>query len=246
MHEPDVVRHCYVRRNTQPKRTCKISHKGREEQGDLLMPLLFALGLHGALSGEGHVCVICAPQRVLDIYKILGKEIFAHTPIRMHHGKTQVWNRVSVIPQERETLTRVAELTRGAVVWRGDDGLPFSEQGIKILGIPVGQPVRSAVSGEVKRAPHSLPTHHHPQAGCLLLFMCATTKANCWLRGVQPEWTSTFAETHDARNLNSHGRRSAGVTASLPFFWGEEGERWGLSAPPGSEKEPIGPVGQIA
>ena len=74
------------------------------------MPLLFSLGLHGALNavkarlsdGEkvfafrDDVHVICVPERVLDVYKILQEEIFAHTHIRMHHGKTQVWNRGSV------------------------------------------------------------------------------------------------------------------------------------------------------
>ena len=35
------------------------------------------------------VSVICALEKVLDVYKIQEEEIFA----RMHHGKTQVWNR---------------------------------------------------------------------------------------------------------------------------------------------------------
>ena len=52
--------------------------------------------------------MFCVLERVLDVYKILEEEIFAHTHIRMHHGKTQVWNSGSVIPQGVETLTRVA------------------------------------------------------------------------------------------------------------------------------------------
>ena len=68
------------------------------------MPLLFALGLHRALSAVRErmqdeekvfaflddVYVTCAPDRVLEVHKILEEEIFAHTHIRMHHGKTQV------------------------------------------------------------------------------------------------------------------------------------------------------------
>ena len=70
-----------------------------------------------------------------------------------------------------------------------------------------------------------IPMVENPQAAWLLLLMCASTRANFWLRGVQPEWTSTFAETHDAREclrriLNCHGGGSAEVTASLPFFQG--------------------------
>ena len=66
-----------------------------------------------------------------------------------------------------------------------------------------------------------------PQAAWLLLLMCAPTRANFWLRGVQPEWTSTFVETHDTlvweclrRILNCHGGGSAEVTAALPLFQG--------------------------
>ena len=45
----------------------------------------------------GDICVICAPERVLNVYKILEEEIVAH------HGKTQEWNRGSVILQVVET-----------------------------------------------------------------------------------------------------------------------------------------------
>ena len=161
--------------------------------------------------------------------KILGEE-FAPTRISGCNGKTQVWNRGSVIFQGMETLTNLAQLTRpGAVVWRGDDGLPPSQQGIKILGIPVGQPeyVRQFLeekSDEHRTLFQRITIVEDPQAGWLLLLMCASTRANYWLRGVQPEWTSTFADTHDAhvweylrRILNSHG---VGSAASLPVFQG--------------------------
>ena len=82
----------------------KTLHRG--EQGDPLMPLLFALGLHGALSAVqdrfradekvfaflDDVYVTCAAERVWEVHRILEEEIFAHTHIKMHYGKTQVWN----------------------------------------------------------------------------------------------------------------------------------------------------------
>ena len=164
---------------------CKTSHKGRE--GSRRSPHAALVGFaRSAQCSEGQVArrrervcflrrrlVICAPERVWTSTRFWKKR-FAHTHIRMHHGKTQVWNRASVIPQGVETLTRVAQLTRpGAVVWRGDDGLPPSQQGIKILGIPVGNLSTSAVSrGEVRRAPHTLPTHPHggrPTGGLVAL-----------------------------------------------------------------------------
>ena len=76
------------------------------EQGDPLMPMLFALGLHPALrAAQGRmrvgerifaylddVYVICRPERVVEIFKILEEEMSAHSEIRLHLGKTQVWN----------------------------------------------------------------------------------------------------------------------------------------------------------
>ena len=109
--------------------TCKTSHKeegGRRPPHAALVCVGFAWGAQrsaGQVAGpclHDDVSVTCAPERVLDVYKILEEEICAHTHIRMHHGKTQVWNRGSVIPPGIETLTRVAQLTRpGAVVSRG-------------------------------------------------------------------------------------------------------------------------------
>ena len=43
--------------------------------------------------------------------------------IRMHHGKTQVWNRGGVVPDGIEELTAAARLVKPeAVVWRGSNG----------------------------------------------------------------------------------------------------------------------------
>ena len=131
------------------------------------MPLLFALGLHRALSAVqarlsdnekvfaylDDISVICAPERVLEVHHILEAEIFTHTQIGLHHGKTPVWNR-GVTPVGVEFLTRAAQAIRPeAIVWRGDSTLAEAEQGVKILGIPVGQPgfVRRVFGEEVRR-----------------------------------------------------------------------------------------------
>ena len=89
-------------------------------------------------------------ERVWEVHRILEEEIFAYTQINMHHGKMQVWNRG--VPRGVEALTRAAQqVTRGAIVWRGDARLPEAQQGEKILGIPVGQPgfVRAFFGTEV-------------------------------------------------------------------------------------------------
>ena len=40
-----------------------------------------------------------------------------------------------------EVLTRAARLVKpDAVVWKGDPQLPPPQQGLKVLGVPIGQP----------------------------------------------------------------------------------------------------------
>ena len=81
--------------------------QGEGEQGDPLMPMLFCLGQHGALAAiEGRlkageklfaflddVYLICQPDRVQDVHRILEEELRTRVGIRVHHGKTQIWNR---------------------------------------------------------------------------------------------------------------------------------------------------------
>ena len=73
-------------------------------------------------------------------------------------------------------------------------------RGLKILGIPVGQPEYVRKFLEEKVDEHQtlfqrIPVVEDPQAAWLLLLISASTRANFWLRGVQPEWTAHFAET---------------------------------------------------
>ena len=114
--------------------------------------------------------MICALERVLDV----------HTHIRMHHGKRG--------PRECDSSGR-GDIDKGgpvdptrSVVWKGDDGLPLSQQGINILGIPMGQPEYVRQFLEEKADEHR-PMVEDPQAAWLLLLMCASTRANFWLRG---------------------------------------------------------------
>ena len=80
-----------------------------------MMPALFALGQNAALQavnarlrdGErlfaflDDVYVICIPERVGDIHGALREELWAHARIRVHNGKTRVWNREGVKPPVR-------------------------------------------------------------------------------------------------------------------------------------------------
>ena len=191
------------------------------EEGDPLMPMLFALGLHPALRaaqgrmGVGErifacvddVYVICRPERVVEIYKILEEEMLAHSEIRLHLGKTQVWNWAG-IPPGTNSLTRSARVVKpDAVVWRGDASLPLEQQGVKILGVPVGQPefVRHFVS--LKSVEHEtlferIPQVGDTQAGWLFL-------ATFWLRSVHGEQEAPRGGRDDV------GRQWSGVQRNV-------------------------------
>ena len=81
------------------------------EQGDPLMPVLFALGQHPAFvtlqtqfqdderlfAFLDDLYVVCSPDRVSAVNGVLQNALFHHSRIRVHHGKTQVWNREGVV-----------------------------------------------------------------------------------------------------------------------------------------------------
>ena len=71
-----------------------------------MMPLLFSLGQHAALGSVqdqlgnvrvfaflDDVWVVCAPDQVSEVYATLQTELWRYARIRVHDGKTQVWNR---------------------------------------------------------------------------------------------------------------------------------------------------------
>ena len=124
------------------------------EQGDALMPLLFSLGQHAALEavkarllpGErlfaflDDVYVVTLPGRVGSVHNILQEELYRHARIRIHVGKTQVWNAAGDRPPACDVLERIAQVSDpDARVWKGS-GVATEQQGIRILGTPLGHP----------------------------------------------------------------------------------------------------------
>ena len=94
-------------------------------------------------------------------------------------------------PASCDVLEQIAQNEEWrAVVWRGS-GLDSREQGIKILGIPVGHHDFITAFIERKSAEHAtllerIPTVPDVQSAWLLLLHCAQARANFLLRGVQP------------------------------------------------------------
>ena len=127
-----------------------------------------------------------------------------HSRIRIHGGKTHVWNQAGVKPDACEALQRVAEAldpTGQVKVWRGSE-VPSAEQGIKVLGTPIGHPEFVAAHLERTLAEHQvllsrIPSIPDVQCAWLLLLHCASARATYLLRAVRPELVRPFAAAHD-------------------------------------------------
>ena len=181
------------------------------------MPLLFSLGQHAALSAvasrleEGErlfaflddLYVLCDPARVLDVYAILQQELSRHAGIQIHQGKTKVWNQGGIVPIGVERLeVEARRIDPDAIVWRGNSDIPTEQQGLKILGCPVGhhdfvQDQLSMLADTHSVLLDGIILLVYLQSAWLLLVFCAAARANFFLRSVTPGETSAFATRHD-------------------------------------------------
>ena len=123
----------------------------------------------------------------------------------LQFGKTKLWNQGGVVPSGTAALTAAARICDPeATVWCGDQALPTPEQGIRILGTPLGHPdyVRAELSQlSVKHDALMDKITHVQDLQCawLLLLYCSAARANYYLRVVHPAGT---------RPVGDHGTRS--------------------------------------
>ena len=89
------------------------------EQGDPLMPLFFSIGIQQALEevaaamlpGEqlsaflDDVYMLCQPDRVGPLYKLMEEALLRNAGIHLHQGKTKTWNRAGLIPDSNRIRT---------------------------------------------------------------------------------------------------------------------------------------------
>ena len=218
------------------------------EQGDALMPTLFALGQHDALvaiqarlSPEERLFAFLDdifvwspfPNRMATVHTTMQEELLAHTGIQIHHSKTQLWNRAGVAPAGSVALTVAAKaVDPDAIVWRGDAELNPEDRGVVILVTPLGHEefVRSHLAK--KSVKHDQLVEKillvpDLQSAWILLLYCAATRANYVLRVVHTSLSTTFAKHHDAslRRTLAHllSVLSSHIfwdVASLPFAHG--------------------------
>ena len=181
------------------------------------MPMLFALGQHSALvtiserlqEGElffafhDDLYVKSSPNRAVDCSHILRQELWCHCRISLNNGKTRLWNRAGLFPQGCEVLEDAARREDPeAVVWKGNPELPLSQQGIKILGVPVGRKEFVEHELESRANTHAellekIPRVKDLQCAWLILLYCGVSRAIFFIRAVSPDHSLQFAQRHE-------------------------------------------------
>ena len=79
------------------------------------------------------IYVTAEPPRVSGLHQRLDQLLQSTVGIRLHTGKTQVWNAAGA------ESPGVRELSPGGC-WLGDPSRPAEERGLRVLGLPVGSP----------------------------------------------------------------------------------------------------------
>ena len=178
------------------------------------MPLLLALEAVQAqmpnekvLAFMDDVYMATRPEWVGVGHTTLGVELFRHVGI-------QVWNSGDIRPQACVQLERLArEANARTTVWRGSP-LPPHEQGIKVLGAPLGHPdfvvahlTRTITEHEVLL--RRIPSVQDLQSAWLLLLHRAAAKATCLTSVLPPQWSTAHDQGFVALHV-SVGRRGSG------------------------------------
>ena len=130
-----AIRASYLWGGDSGVRTIKQGEGG--EQGDAMMPLSFSLGQHAALhavqgrleAGErlfaflDDIWVVTAPDSVGPAYTAIREALWEHSRIRVHVGKTKVWNSGGILPVTCDMLERIVRENNPDIlevrVWRG-------------------------------------------------------------------------------------------------------------------------------
>ena len=187
------------------------------------MPLLFAVGQHRALevasgqlrAGErlfafhDDIFMVTMPERVGAVYSVVEEQLRVQARIGIHGDKTLVWNRAGERPQICDVLERIAQMENPrAFFWRLSD-IPTEQQGIKVLGTPLGHDDFVAQHSRTITRDHHLeriPHMQDVQSAWLLLLHCASARANYQILSVNPTAVEDFARTHDENVCQCLGR----------------------------------------
>ena len=120
------------------------------EQGDPLMPALFALGVAPALRAMqtdllpsesvraflDDTYLTSQPCRTAFLLQRLEHHLFSHAHIRLNAAKTRVWNAGGIPPAGLPPSPDPE--SEHVHIWVGDTNLPAYQQSLKVLGTPLG------------------------------------------------------------------------------------------------------------
>ena len=118
------------------------------EQGNPLMPALYSLAQHPALAalqpqledGEAvfayldDVYILAHPHRIRPLYNALAEALWHHARVQLNAAKTRVWNMAGEKPPHIQDL----QPQDGNPIWVGNWALPPVQQGLQVLGAPIG------------------------------------------------------------------------------------------------------------
>ena len=150
-----------------------------------------------------------------------------------------MWNAAGIRPDACDLLERLAARHNSGPVWRGSE-VPTHQQGVKILGTPLGHHDFVQTELELVATDHQVLLDRIPgvpdvQAAWLLLLHCAQARANYMLRMIPPEEVREFARRHDAELFQCVATSSSKTcrivgdevreTAGLPLILGGLGLR---------------------
>ena len=177
------------------------------EQGDPLMPVLYALGQADALEHAAEqlheddtifaflddVYVVTSRTRAAVAFRTIADCIERYAGVRSNLGKLEAWSPSGgAAPPGLEAISPSA--------WKGDR--PGIENGIKVLGVPIGQPafVEAIVEErmtEERRLLERIPQMPDLQCAWALLLYSAVPRSNHFLRLLPPSIAASYARAHD-------------------------------------------------
>ena len=131
------------------------------------------------------VFMVTSLAQVGVAYTVMQEELFRHAGIQIQGIKTKgLQLRMTCRPE------------------CGGSGLVEVQQGIRVLGAPLGHPAFIADQSENLAVEHQtlldrIPSLEDLQCGWALLLHCASARANHFIRVVRPECSHRFARLHD-------------------------------------------------
>ena len=185
------------------------------EQGDPRMPGLYALGQHSALLSIhaqllpterlhtflDDVYITNNPESTVPALHIAQEVLGTRANVQVHLGKTRAWNAAGGEPPG--LVEAVPVDAHEPPCWTGNWALPPAQQGLIVLGSPLGSHefVVAALAERLSKHDELLarfPAMQDMQSAWLLLLLCAAPRCQCLLRTVPPSVTDTFATEHDS------------------------------------------------